>query len=249
MFIKYIYKKIEIFIEYNYYINNKYIYQMNSCTDCFINFCSEFSLEDLAQSLEEDKKIKLLETLKKYNTRDSQFLYFITLTYISLFTASLFAFDKLDLCESKQNTILNLVVFSGSYSLFVAAFRVYFFKLYLQFPVIALFEQYKPECPDIFMNIVFTFGTLGLIALFVAMFYEAKSGSSTNGIILMCVLFGCCIGSTWWYKKIVHRHIQRASKNSNIPEAVVVSRGPNPTNRLLSQISSPSAPTSINSNV
>ena len=217
---------------------------MNSCTDCFVNFCSEFSVENLAQSLEESKKIKLLKTLKKYNTRDNQFLYFITLTYISLFTASLFAFEKLDLCESKQNTILNLVVFSGSYSLFVAAFRVYFFKLYLQFPIIALFEQYEPECPDIFMNIVFTLGTLGLIALFVAMFYEVKAGSSTNGIILMCVLFGCCICSTWWYKKIVHRHIQRASGNSNIPEAIVVSGGQNHTNRLLSPLSqsSPSAP-------
>lgn len=202
---------------------------MNSCTDCVVNFCSDFSIEDLANSLRDEKKLKLLETLKKYNIRDNQFLYFITLTYISLFTASLFAFDGLDLCESKQDTIMRLVVFSGSYSLFVAAFRVYFFKLYLQFPIIALFEQYQPECPDIFMNVVFTFGTLGLVALFVAMFYEAKSGSSTNGIILMCVLFGCCIGSTWWYKKIVYRHIQRASRIVNVPEAVVVSSGSNNT--------------------
>jgi len=99
------------------------------------------------------------------------------------------------------------------------------------------------------MNVVYTIGTIGLVALFVAMFYEAKSGSSTNGIILMCVLFGCCICSTWWYKKIVHRHIQRASRNSNIPEAVVVSRASNPTNILSSQPSSPSAPTSVNNNV
>lgn len=196
---------------------------MNSCTDCFINFCSDFSIEDLANTLQDEKKLKLLETLKKYNIRDNQFLYFITLTYISLFTSSLFAFDGINLCESKQETILRLVVFSGAYSLFVAAFRVYFFKLYLQFPIIALFEQHQPECPDIFMNVVFTFGSLGLIGLFVAMFYEAKIGSSTNGIILMCVLFGSCIASTWWYKKIVHRHIQRASKCVNVPEAVVVS--------------------------
>lgn len=197
---------------------------MNSCTECVVNFCSDFSIEDLAHSLQNEKKIKLLETLKKYNIRDNQFLYFITLTYISLFTASLFAFDGLELCESKQDTILRLVVFSGSYSLFVAAFRIYFFKLYLQFPIIALFEQHQPECPDIFMNVVFTFGTLGLIALFVAMFYEAKVGSSTNGIILMCILFGSCISSTWWYKKIVYRHIQRASKSVHIPEAVVLNQ-------------------------
>lgn len=196
---------------------------MNSCMDCLVNFCSDFSIEDLATSLQNEKKNKLLETLKKYNVRDKQFLYFITLTYISLFTASLFSFDGLNLCDSKQETILRLVMFSGSYSLFVAAFRVYFFKLYLQFPIIALFEQYKPECPDIFMNIVFTIGSLCLIGLFVAMFYEAKVGSSTNGIILMCVLFGSCIALTWWYKKIVYRHIQRASKSANVPEAVVIS--------------------------
>lgn len=231
-------------------MNNKYndisiIYKfinniMNSCTDCVANFCSDFSIEDLTNSLEGEKKIKLLETLKKYNIRDNQFLYFITLTYISLFTASLFAFDGLALCESKQDTILGLVVFSGSYSLFVAAFRVYFFKLYLQFPIIALFEQHQPECPDIFMNVIFTFGTLGLIALFVAMFYEAKVGSSTNGIILMCVLFGSCILSTWWYKKIVYRHIQRASKCINVPEAIVVSSNLNNSRSLQTNPSAPS---------
>lgn len=206
---------------------------MDSCTDCLRGFFTNFSIEDLAQTIEDNKKAKLLETLKKYNTRDTQFLYFITLVYISLFTASLFAFDGLNLCDSKKDTTLNLVVFSGSCSLFIAAFRVYFFKLYLQFPIIALFEQHKPECPDIFMNVVFTLGTLGLIALFVAMFHEAKSGSSTNGIILMCVLFGCCILSTWWYKKIVYRHIQRASRSAtrnasrnafgrDVPEAVLI---------------------------
>jgi len=196
---------------------------MDSCSECLTNFCSSYSLEDLTEQLQGDKKQKLLSTLKKYNMRDNQFLYFITLTYISLFTASLFAFDGLDICENKQDTILRLVMFSGSYSLFVAAFRVYFFKLYLQFPIIALFEQHTPEFPDIFMNVMFTFISLGLIALFVAMFYETKIGSTQNGIILMCVLFGCCILSTWWYKKIVHRHIQRASKNVNIPMAQVVS--------------------------
>ena len=207
-----------------------------------VSFCSDFSIEDLANSLQDEKKIKLFKTLKKYNIRDNQFLYFITLIYISLFTASLFAFDRLDLCESKQDTILRLVVFSGSYSLFVAAFRVYFFKLYLQFPIIALFEQYQPECPDIFMNVVFTLGTLGLVALFVAMFYEAKSGSSTNGVILMCVLFGCCIGSTWWYKKIVYRHIQRASRSLNVPQAVVISTS---SNNTLSPQLIPSVPNNI----
>jgi hypothetical protein len=195
---------------------------INSCTDCLTNFCSSFSMEDLIEQLNNEKKEKLFGTLKKYNTRDNQFLYFITLTYIALFTASLFSFDGLDLCESKQDTILRLVMFSGSYSLFVAAFRVYFFKLYLQFPVIALFEQHTPEFPDIFMNIIFTFISLGLIALYVAMFYETKIGSTQNGIILMCVLFGSCIFSTWWYKKIVYRHIQRASKSINVPVAQVI---------------------------
>lgn len=197
---------------------------MSSCDDCVINFCSSFYIEDLIEKLNNEKKDKLLNVLNKYNTRDNQFLYFITLTYISLFTASLFAFDNLNVCESKNETILRLVMFSGSYSLFVAAFRVYFFKLYLQFPIIALFEQHAPEFPDVFMNVMFTFISLGLIALYVAMFYETKIGSTQNGIILMCVLFGCCIFSTWWYKKIVHRHIQRASKSIGfgIPTAHVV---------------------------
>lgn len=194
-----------------------------SCLDCIGDFFSNYTIENIVDLLTDvDKKTRMHQIIMKYNVRDKQFLYFITLIYICLFTASLFSFGNLNTCESNRFVVQNLVLFSGGFSLFVCAFRVYFFKQYLQFPIIALFGQHVIEFQDIFMNVVFTFSSLCSIALYVAMFYEVAIGSSTKGIILMCVLFGFCILMTWWYKKIIYRLVRKVSETSNSNSVVAV---------------------------
>jgi hypothetical protein len=52
-----------------------------------------------------------------------------------------------------------------------------------------------------------------LVGLFVAMFYQATSGSTIVGIILMMILMVVCIFTTWWYKKIIMNNIYNAILN------------------------------------
>ena len=171
-----------------------------SCCDIF----SGISIESLLDKMDGVDKTKLEKTYEHFMKRDNQFLYFIIIVYATMFIISLFEYGI-------SGGRAGLVIASGIFALFMSAFRVYLFKLYLQYPVIAIFSQYESNCTDISMNLWFIFMVLILVGLFVAMFFEILVDTTgNNGVILMCFVMFWSICTTGWYRAITTVHIVRA---------------------------------------
>lgn len=203
-------------------------------TRCCFDFLRGCNPDELLESLQPSAdKDRLRKHVDHYNVRDVQFLYFVTLVFISTWVGTMFSFDSLEACagDSKTRVIRNLVVWVSSFCLFMVAMRVYFFRTYIQNPIIAIFRMHTPDIYDKFMNLVFAMLLLGLVAIFVAMWSYANyqntnnqsthntTDGSTKAIIMMCILVGSSILTTAWYKLIVRR-VARLAKERGVVVAV-----------------------------
>jgi hypothetical protein len=173
--------------------------------------------DDLLDGLLEGPiKAVLKKHIDNYNTRDVQFVYFVAISFITTFVGAMFAFGNLKDCDSKSLQVRNLVIWISSFTLFCVGMRIYFFKIYTQNPVIAIFQIDTSDVYDKCMNLTFVAICLGLVAIYVAMFTYAINHESIKAIIIMCILIGAGIFDTAWYKLIVRR-INRLAKEKGLP--------------------------------
>lgn len=199
------------------YLDNEVCYGGDWC--CF-SFLRGIAPGDLFDGLPEGPaKAMLRKHVDHYNARDIQFVYFVALAFISTFVGAMFAFGNLGDCDSKSLQVRNLVIWMSSFTLFCVGMRIYFFKIYKQNPVIAIFQMHTSDVYDKCMNLTFVAICLGSVAIYVAMFTYAMNHESVKAIIMMCILIGAGIFDTAWYKLIVRR-INRLAKVKGLPTQV-----------------------------
>lgn len=160
-----------------------------------------------------DKEI-LTKQINYYKQRDVQFLYFVTLVFMSTFVGTLFSLANSDTngCIQLKEPIKNVVVWSSSFVMFMASMRVYFFRMYIQNPLISVFKINGHDKFDKFMNLTFVVLCLSLVGAFVAMYKYASEYQQLNSVITMCILIGLAIFTTGWYKLIVRRMARRVTE-------------------------------------
>lgn len=180
----------------------------------FLNGCSPEEVIEHAPT--EQDKVKLRERINYYNKRDVQFLYFVTLVFVSTFVGALFSFSGSEECTSVKKPMRNLVIWTSSFTMFMVEMRLYFFKMYIQNPLISIFRMHSSDAYDKFMNLMIVLLLLGLCGNFVAMFNFAYNYETLKSVISMCVLIGSSIVTTAWYKLIVRRMVRRAKEHNPI---------------------------------
>lgn len=103
--------------------------------------------------------------------------------------------------------------------------RLWFFRGYLQQPVIALWTQHELSALDITMNVFYYIFGLACFGTYIVMFYELMIENYVGAIITTCVVCGLCVWTSLWYKLIIMNNIKHAiniCRTQRIPTATVV---------------------------
>jgi hypothetical protein len=174
-----------------------------------------------------DKYTRLKGQYAKYRVRDILFLYAVAFAMIVNSVAIVFAMTTAQ-CDSSGKTQFNDVIrneclFLSSFSIIVLAMRLWFFRAYLQYPVIATWGQHDLSTKEVVMNVFYFLFGLACLATYVVMFYELITENYIGAIIVTCIV--CCLAmwTSLWYKMIIMQNIKRALKTyTNVPVASVV---------------------------
>jgi hypothetical protein len=168
--------------------------------------------------IDKDELIDLLETnedktnlknaYKLYDERNYQFLYAIILIYIAAFLTSTY-YISIGTC-SASNAATILILYGGATAIIITILRIYFFKHYLQLPIIALFKQYSYNSASKTINILFIILIFCILILSIVVSHFSFIGKFLISFITLIILMTICIITSWLYKQIIRHHIYMA---------------------------------------
>lgn len=166
-----------------------------------------------------EKYTRLKESYQKYRIRDILFLYTLAFAMIVNSIAIVFSITTSN-CESSEKNQFNTIVrneclFLSSFSIVVLAIRLWFFRAYLQYPVIATWAQHDLSTKEVVMNVMYFLFGLMCLATYVIMFYELFIENYIGAIITTCVVCGMSMFTSLWYKLIIMQNIKRAIKTEH----------------------------------
>jgi hypothetical protein len=167
--------------------------------------------EDLLAACAHDgaKHDRLRDAYGRYRIRDIAFLYLVALIAIANSVAVVFSIAAAD-CGQGDSVVRNECLFLSSFAIAALATRIWFFRAYLQYPVIALWQQHDLYTGDIVLNVVYFLLGMGCFAVYIVMCYELFMQNYTGAIIATCVVCGLSVITAAWYKWIMMRNIRRA---------------------------------------
>lgn len=202
---------------------------------CFKIVTTDDLLDACAHDTEKYSRLK--ERYAKYRVRDILFLYIISFAMIVNSIAIVFNIvtAKCDAEEKNQfnNIIRNECLFLSSFAIVVLAIRLWFFRAYLQYPIIATWAQHDLSTKEVVMNVFYFLFGLACIGTYVVMFYELFIENYIGAIIVTCVVCGLSMWTSAWYKLIIMQNIKRALKTySGLPVASVVRSNQNGQNNV-----------------
>lgn len=177
-----------------------------------------------------EKHSRLKERYSQYRIRDIIFLYLLAFAMIVNSIAIVFSIvtSKCDTGEKNQfnNIIRNECLFLSSFAIVVLAIRIWFFRAYLQFPVIATWGLHDLTHSEVAMNVFYFLFGLSCFVAYIVMFYELFIENYIGAIVTTCVVCGLAMWTSAWYKLIIMQNIKRAiSTYSNTLIAHVVQTG------------------------
>lgn len=172
------------------------------------------SVENLLEKCTNNNELysKINTTYNKYKTRDMFFMYFVSLALLINSLCVIISLDNSDCSQTnaKNNVVKNECVFLSTFAIILMALRVYFFKLYLQLPIIANWNLGEATFIEKILNIVFVLLGLGCFAVYVVMYSSISNNNYTLGIIFTCVVCVLSLLTSAWYKLIVYHNIANA---------------------------------------
>jgi hypothetical protein len=157
----------------------------------------------------------LRQQYRKYRFRDTIFLYFMSLSMIINSVAIVFTMTSASCSSEGSDTAFNHIVeqeclFLSSFAVVVLAARIWFFRAYLQYPIIATWNQHEVTTLEKAMNVIHIVLCLGCLVLYVVMFNEIKNENFSGAIIATCCLAGLTLLTSAWYKLVIMNNIRRA---------------------------------------